>query len=97
MNKAEKRAEEAEDRERMARIVKRYQKPAKKEPAGKSLTNPLRRWPKKLLSIDRSLLQGQALLANSTKSFAELRSQEKTASVLARFRFGVCQFIHAVC
>ena len=31
MDKAKKLAEEAEDRERMARILKRHQKPAKKE------------------------------------------------------------------
>ena len=31
MEKNKRLAEEAEDRERMARIVKRYQKPAKKE------------------------------------------------------------------
>lgn len=31
MDKAKKLAEEAEDRERMARIVKRHQKPTKKE------------------------------------------------------------------
>jgi hypothetical protein len=40
MNKAEKRAEEAEDRERMARIVKRHQKPAKKEPRREELDQP---------------------------------------------------------
>jgi hypothetical protein len=40
MNKAERRAEEAEDRERMARILKRHQKPAKKEPRREELDQP---------------------------------------------------------
>jgi hypothetical protein len=38
MDKAKKLAEEAEDRERMARILKRHQKPAKKETRVKEIS-----------------------------------------------------------
>jgi hypothetical protein len=40
MDKAKKLAEEAEDRERMARIVKRHQKPAKKETRREDVDQP---------------------------------------------------------
>jgi hypothetical protein len=38
MDKAKKLAEEAADRERMARILKRHQKPAKKETRRKEIS-----------------------------------------------------------
>ncbi|HEU5415308.1 MAG TPA: hypothetical protein VFW31_16190 [Candidatus Angelobacter sp.] len=41
MDKAKKLAEEAEDRERMARILKRHQKPAKKETRRKEVSQAL--------------------------------------------------------
>jgi hypothetical protein len=56
--KAKKLLEQAEDRERMARILKRHQAPAKKETLREEekVNQPLRKSAEKLLSIDRLLL-----------------------------------------
>jgi len=56
MDKAQKLAEEAQDRERMARIVKRHEKPAKKNTIRHQDVEPPVVAPEKTPSIDRSLL-----------------------------------------
>lgn len=55
MDKAQKLAEEAEDRERMARIVKRHEKPAKKTTTRQEDVKPPVVDTGKTPSIDRSL------------------------------------------
>jgi hypothetical protein len=56
MDKAQKLAEEAEDRERMARIVKRHEKPGKKNTTGQGDVKPPVDDPGKARSIDRPLV-----------------------------------------